>query len=430
MEILRKLAGRETLLVGVLLLVSLGVRVVGLGLPNQVVFDEVHFGKFVTAYCCTGQRFFDIHPPHAKLLIAGAAKLAGYRGGVDFARIGASYGEVSSVSLRLVPALAGSLLPLIMYGLLRRSQVGMVGAALGGVALALDNALILQSRVIALDSVLLIGIFGAIWLALLAATSRHGEALAFLAGGLAGLAAGSKFTGLVGLAVTGIIITFNRRWRQGWLLLLGFGLVYLGGWAWHFVLLDQPGSGDAWHISTFGRGIEVPVKFGQELVTWHRLMLAANYNLTADHPDASPWWSWPLMLRPVFYWQDSGRALYLIGNPVVWWGSAGLVMVAAAWAVVKRQRGLLWAWLGLGLALLPLMRVPRALFIYHYFTVLIFAVLLSASWLDKRWVARKPIAIVGLVLLIVGGWWLTGPLTYGMKTPEAWQMILSRLPRF
>jgi dolichyl-phosphate-mannose--protein O-mannosyl transferase len=36
------------------------------------VFDEVTFGKFVQAYCCTGERFFDIHPPHGKLLIAAA----------------------------------------------------------------------------------------------------------------------------------------------------------------------------------------------------------------------------------------------------------------------------------------------------------------------------------------------------------------------
>jgi len=25
---------------------------------------------------------------------------------------------------------------------------------------------------------------------------------------------------------------------------------------------------------------------------------------TATHPYASPWWSWPLMLRPVAYWQN------------------------------------------------------------------------------------------------------------------------------
>ncbi|MBI3421301.1 MAG: phospholipid carrier-dependent glycosyltransferase, partial [Candidatus Sungbacteria bacterium] len=44
---------------------SIGLHFTALDYPRQVVFDEVHFGKFVNAYCCTKERFFDIHPPHA-----------------------------------------------------------------------------------------------------------------------------------------------------------------------------------------------------------------------------------------------------------------------------------------------------------------------------------------------------------------------------
>ena len=46
---------------------------------------------------------------------------------------------------------------------------------------------------------------------------------------------------------------------------------------------------------------------------------------TATHPYSSPWWSWPLMLRPVAYWQDfweaQGPVAYHLGrgqsDPVV-----------------------------------------------------------------------------------------------------------------
>ena len=146
-------------------LLALGVltRVVGLGYPDQVVFDEVHFGKFVNSYCCTGEHFFDIHPPHGKLLVAGVAKLAGYDGSQPFETIGEPYGAgVPVAALRLVPALAGALLPLVLFMLLRQLGVSPAVAFLGGWLTVLDNALVVQSRLISLDSVLLLATFGSV----------------------------------------------------------------------------------------------------------------------------------------------------------------------------------------------------------------------------------------------------------------------------
>ena len=52
-----------------LLALGLFTRYYSLLWPRQVVFDEVHFGKFVNGYI-TGRYFFDIHPPLGKQLIA------------------------------------------------------------------------------------------------------------------------------------------------------------------------------------------------------------------------------------------------------------------------------------------------------------------------------------------------------------------------
>jgi len=52
-------------------------------LLSDLRFDEVHFGGFASKYI--NQKFFmDVHPPLAKLMIAGTAYLAGFDGKFDF----------------------------------------------------------------------------------------------------------------------------------------------------------------------------------------------------------------------------------------------------------------------------------------------------------------------------------------------------------
>ena len=102
-----------------LLVLSVVLHFYKLGEPSQIVFGEVHFGGYVNAYCGDGRYFFDIHPPHAKLLIAGAAALGGYAGEQDYAKADAPITKVSPALLRLVPALFGTLLPFIGFAFLR-----------------------------------------------------------------------------------------------------------------------------------------------------------------------------------------------------------------------------------------------------------------------------------------------------------------------
>ncbi len=448
--------GPETKWLAVFLIVlSIFVHFSWLDYPWEVVFDEVHFGKFVTAYCCTQERFFDIHPPHAKLIIAGAGHLLGYQGeGPEFEHIGENYRKENPASLRFVPALAGSLLPLVFFVLLRQLGVGPAAAFLGGLVVIFDNSLVVQNRIISLDGILLLSIFGSLsaYLAaeklFLKSLKWDKKSLAYfvLAGGLAGLAAGSKFTGLVALLLLGVLF-FWRVWRSGswvcakrWaeaglLVLLMSFLVYVLGWALHFLILSNPGPGDAWGVPEWKEPI---VKsFVRETINVHKTMLSANYNLAASHPDSSKWWTWPFMKVSIFYWSfnseevtDKAGAIYFIGNPVVWWG-AGLVLFLIFLNIVLAARVFLAdisyllgtkGWLVLGgyfLSFLPLVEVPRALFLYHYLTPLLFSVLAVVLWLEKtkvilrRSVKEQPPRYWIIVGLIIIGFVVMSPLTYG-----------------
>ena len=95
-------------------LVSLTLHFVGIWHPREAVFDEVHFGKFVSGYF-TGEYFFDIHPPLGKLMIAGMGKAAGFQPGFDFIKIGEEYPNNQYIWLRFLPALFGSLLIPLVY---------------------------------------------------------------------------------------------------------------------------------------------------------------------------------------------------------------------------------------------------------------------------------------------------------------------------
>lgn len=435
-----------------------------LGYPHQVIFDEVHFGKFVNSYCCTGENFFDIHPPHGKLLIAGVAWLAGYDGTFSFHNIGQPYEDVPIVVLRLVPALAGTLLPLVLFILLKQLGAYDATAFFGSMIVVFDNALKTQNRVMSLDGVMLVAIFGALSCFLIMedrlrrAVGRW-QLWCLGAGAFAGLAVGAKFTGLTAPALLSILLAVhlwqNRasfstlvRWlRAGMLVAIAAVIVYAGGWGAHFLLIPHPGPGDAWHVSKWTSPL--PISFVRETYRWHRVMLDANYHLAAAHFDGSFWWEWPLMKTSVYYWQASASAvspsdtrvaaIYFLGNPAVWWGS-GVVFVLAVGSLVHRCLrvsltrlfvGREWIpLLGYIIAYGPLIRVPRVLFLYHYLTPLLFSLLVGVLWLQQRgWfragtVSRQPQSFFVLLAVVVSLFIFFSPLTYGFFIEPQMQSML------
>jgi dolichyl-phosphate-mannose-protein mannosyltransferase len=368
--------------------------------PRHVVFDEVHFGGFINDYH-DGRLFFDIHPPHAKLLIAGAAVAGGYRGDQDFKKLGTEITEVSPALLRLVPAIAGTLLPLVLFSFLIQLGASPIAAFLGGLALALDNALLVQTRLITLDGLLLIAIFGSLscFLASLGCADRlRRTRLALCAGLLAGLAPGIKVTGLAALGLIGVCLAVDFVIRPSWQkfriaasqsvwILTGALAAYTAGWAIHFWLVNEPGPVYPWPIPEGN--------FLADMVEQHRTMMSANAGIRTPHPHSSSWWMWPLMARPIFYWSGEGTSIHFVGNPILWWGTTlGLVVVAANVVLLKITNlrlpdsgkpwpRLLWVpALGYLISFAPLISVQRPLFLYHYFSPLLFALATVVLWLD------------------------------------------------
>ena len=431
-----------------LLFIVLGIGLVThfafFGHPNQTVFDEVHFGKFVSGYY-TGEYYFDIHPPLGKLMIAGFAKIFNFKPEFSFAQIGEQFPDNKYLALRFLPSLAGALLPVVIFLLALQLKFTPRAAFIAGFLVSIENTLLVQTHYMLMDGFLLF--FG--FLALLFYFRRKFLWMAIFGA----LAASIKWTGLTFLALPFLIETYQtfkpvyphtqqvslNFWRLCRQYLLSVGVyflliplvLYFSVFAVHFSLLTKPGPGDAFMSQDF-HNENVFKKF----VELNIQMYQSNQRLTATHPYGSRWYSWPFMARPIFYWvsgpgegsREAGIAsdsrIYLLGNPVVWWASTMAVLMSLMYVLRHKIIKILLG--GYFLNLLPFIGIKRVMFLYHYLTGLIFAILILAYLVEKQKHAGK--IFIGLAIASAVAFIYFAPLTYGLPlSPKAYDARI-RLP--
>ena len=177
--------------------------------------------------------------------------------------------------------------------------------------------------------------------------------------------------------------------------------------------------------------------------------------LGAEHPFRSPWWEWPLNLRPI--WLYSGRhyngnrsTIASFGNPAVYW-----VGIVATWYVIIKvallivepanwtgkavevsrpiRRDILFLLTAYFVQMVPWIGIARLTWIYHYFPSVPFVVLII-GWAAKNLVDSrpnlKPVA-VGYACLVVALFALFYPVLSGLPVSSDFiQTYLQWLPRW
>ncbi|BEJ14723.1 hypothetical protein CspHIS471_0404900 [Cutaneotrichosporon sp. HIS471] len=125
--------------------------------PDEVVFDEVHFGGFASQYL-RREYYFDVHPPLAKMLNALSGWFVGFDGSFDFANIGDSYPEhnVPYVGMRAFVAIMGAVTVPVVYATMRESGYPIAIAAFSALLILFDNGHVTQTRLILLDAALVL----------------------------------------------------------------------------------------------------------------------------------------------------------------------------------------------------------------------------------------------------------------------------------
>lgn len=448
---------QEWVLILILLVVASVTRFLYLGHPNQTVFDEVYFARWVTNYY-RGEFYFDIHPPLAKMMLAALAKIFGYAdaGNTDFSKIGNAYQTDFYKFLRGVESFFGVILILAVYALGKKMFKNKWPGFFAALLVTFDNAILVQSRFIFTDVFLLA--FGVIGLYFVYRLKEHKKinsesfvdlffAALFLAGSIL-----IKWTGLIFVGVGFFVLLLDslRDEKKKFIFFLKEAvimgaiivLVYFGVFAAHLLSLPYTGGPNAdgflsarSQSALLGNqyyGKYQPPNLIKRIVELNSVMYKANASINQPHPYASKWYSWPIMARPIFDWQQALEGeqktarIYLLGNPLIWW--LGLFCVVfVCFALIDELHfkkktvyfePLLVLMLGYIGNLLPYTLITRPAFLYHYFPSFIFMALITGFvlWFFLK---DKPVALILIFLIIIQAFIYFAPLSYGLPLTDA-----------
>lgn len=142
----------------------------------------------------------------------------------------------------------------------------------------------------------------------------------------------------------------------------------------------------------------------QQFKELHQQMWWYHTGLRATHDYASPWWSWPLNLYPVWYFVDyqknTAANIFNSGNPVLFWLGSMAFCITIFDFTKKRSRDLFIILAGFFAFWAPWALSPRIMFLYHFAPVVPFMCLMLGQQLGTNFEKKSEIKIVSILLLL------------------------------
>ncbi len=468
----------EKTLVFILIILSILTRFWYFGKPAEIVFDEVYFAKFTSDYF-KGEYYFDIHPPLAKLILAGSSAIFNQKPPVvfDFKGIGTEYTGNFFKLTRGVVSLFGVFLVLAVYWLAKRLFIvkdkfilarpkldddevennAKWIAFLSGLFVIFDNAILTQSRFVLTDIFLLFfGILGvAVFLKSLSLNlwSKKYFLWTSLSAVLLSASFSVKWTGLLFSGVVGVILIWLalrdkkiKRFLSSLLIMFLVGVIfYILIFAIHLGILSYSGDGNDYMSSRFKAtligsnenvgGMIEPLGFWGRFFELNKAMLISNAGLTAEHSYGSKWYSWPISERPIYYWNkamDDGQLarIYLQSNPILWWLAGLSILYWLLWWIkelslkILKNKNISQYFFPISIILLGYFAnlsayifVSRVAFLYHYFPSLLFAII-GLGFLIWKYLRKWPALILFILIAIILSFVFFAPLSYGLPLSE------------
>jgi len=272
------------------------LRFTRLNIPNEIYFDEIYYVKAAKEYLKFLPDTNWMHPPAAKMIMAMGIGV---------------FGD-NSFGWRAAGALLGTLSIYLIYLLSRRLFKSNFAASFAAFLLAICPLNIAVSRIALLDIyVSFFTLLGFYFLYLYLDLENNPKA--YLVSAIISFAVSSacKWSGIFGIIGALIILVYYKykehRVKDNFALILFLffiltAAVYLASFIPFFVQKN---------------GI---AKF----ITYHVNSIKFHYEPEFKHVYLSKAWSWPLLIRPIwFYFKDFTPEKYIgiicMGNPFIWW---------------------------------------------------------------------------------------------------------------
>lgn len=367
---------------------------------NSMYFDEIYHARTAYEYLYGMYSYENTHPPLGKIFIS----------------IGVALFGMNPFGWRIIGTLFGILMVPITYVLGKRIFKETVGAVLTCILFTFDFMHFAQTRIATIDVYITFFVILMYYFMFRYATMSFYDTplkKTFIPLGLCGLCMGlgfaCKWTGAyagAGLAVI-FFATLLRRYKE-----------------YKFACTTpKKSTGDIAHahiIKSFvphtrktilfcvGAFVLVPVLIYilsyipfrdnrntgliARLLQNQATMFGYHSDLVAEHAFSSPFYKWPVMARPIWYYSgvisDTVReGISSFGNPLVWWVGIPAFLYVLYLAIRKKDRYAAFFTIGYLAQYLPWFFVSRLTFIYHYFPSVIFVVLMivySLLQLKKR----------------------------------------------
>lgn len=421
---------------------------------NSMYFDEIYHARTGYEHAHGQYTYETTHPPLGKVFMSWCIRLMG----------------MTPFAWRFAGALCGVLMVPAIYMLAKTLLGSTLWAGLCALLLSTDCMHFTQTRIATIDSfpvlfMMLMFLFMARWMKMSYYHQRLRDTFVPLAlsGAFMGLAIASKWIGCYG--AVGLAVLFFSRfiglWRQGLYAerhrdedpafvraadtfrdkgiktilacFVFFVFVPVVIYVLSYIPYLRAYGEIKWNLTTFARIWDAQV-----------LMFDYHKNLVAEHYFASPWYEWPLIVKPMWYYnadfKGAGMASSILsfGNPAVWWtGLAGILFVLG-YSVYRNalpalrvlpgrededDRAMPVIAVGFLSAYLPWVLVSRLTFIYHYFASvpwIIIATALGLKYLARhhRRLAYALAAVLSIaaIALFIGFY----PLASGVEVPRAW----------
>lgn len=350
-----------------------------LDFPAKEYYDEVYHVKTAREFIHLSGNTDTAHPPLGKLIMAVSIMLFGDH----------------SWAWRVPSFACGVLSVLMVFLLARRFFKNDLFAFMTAALLMIDGFSITQSRIAMLNTMMFLFMSLSLWFFVKALDTER-KAFWIAAGSFLGLTAATRWVGLGIIAVMGLTLLALRPKLNFKSALFRLSLLVIPAVLIYF---------STQLILPFIKGYH-----WSDLWSYQGRMLDYHAHLKDKHLYGSDWWTWPLLLRPIWYFYEyhhsnpaTVNGILCIGNPAIF----ALFLPAAGWLTwdffAKRSGTSGFVLAGFLSQWLPWALISRVKFFHYYYAAMPFVILTIVCFLRMLWKYPAGRIIAGIYLAIAAG---------------------------